>query len=64
MSSPLVFLSNFIPFVSWGWLWAQFNSILGLFEFRFACLHLFHSIPRAIHDEIKQAFRLPYDQIV
>jgi len=48
----------------WGQLQVQFSSILGLFESRFACLHLFHKIPRAIYDEVKQAFRLPLDWIV
>jgi hypothetical protein len=36
---------------------------LGLFEARIACLHLFHKIPRAIQDKVRQVFCLPLDRI-
>ncbi len=56
-------LPSSIPFASCGWLQAKSNSILGLFEYHFACLCLFHKILRTIQDEIKQAFCLPLDRI-
>ncbi len=59
-----VVLPGFIPLTSWGWFWAQSNSILKLFESRFACPRLFHKIPQAIQDKVRQAFRLRLDQIV
>lgn len=58
-----MFLLNSIRLASWGWLQAQSNSILGLFEFHFTCFCLFHRIFRAIQDEVRQAFRLPFNQI-
>ncbi len=52
-----------IPFNSWGWFQAHFNSILGLFESYFTCLRLFHRNHWTIHDEVKQTFCLPLDRI-
>jgi hypothetical protein len=63
VSSPPMFFPSVIPLTSWGWLGAQSSSILGLFEFHFTCPHLFHRVLRTIQDEVKQAFRLPLDQI-
>jgi hypothetical protein len=63
VSSLLVFLPSSILLVSWSWLQAQFSSILGLFESRFAFPHLFHRIIQAIQDEVKHVFHLPFDWI-
>ncbi len=48
VSSLPVLLLGSIPLTSWGWLRAQSSSILGLFEFRFTCPHLFRKILQAI----------------
>jgi hypothetical protein len=64
VSSLHMFFPGFIPFVSWGWLQVQSSSILGFFEFHFVCPRLFHKIPQAIQDKVKQAFHLPLDHIV
>jgi hypothetical protein len=61
--SPLVIMLSFFLLVSWGWLRAQFNSILTLFEFHFMCRCLFHRIPQAIEDEVRQTFHLPLNRI-
>ncbi len=55
---------SFILLVSWGWFWAQSSSILQLFEFCFLCSHLFYKKFQVIQNEVKQAFRLPFDWIV
>ncbi len=59
---PMI-LPSFIPLTSWDWFWAQSSSILGLFEFRFMCSHLFYKILQAIQNKVKQAFCSPLDQI-
>jgi hypothetical protein len=56
-------LPSSIPLASRGWLQAQSNSILGLFEFHFMCFCLFYRIFRAIQDEVRQVFCLPFNQI-
>jgi len=39
------------------------SSILGLFEFHFVCLRLFHKIFWTILNKVRQAFCLPFDRI-
>jgi hypothetical protein len=53
VSSLLMLLPSVIPLVFWGWLWAQSNSILGLFESHFTCPHLFPKVLQSIQDEVK-----------
>jgi len=62
VSSFFVLLLNSIPLTSWGWVWAQSNSILGLFESCFKCPCWFLTILQAIQDKFRQAFHLPFDQ--
>jgi hypothetical protein len=64
VSFPHEFFPSFIPLASWGWLRTQSSPILRFFESCFACTHLFHKIPQAIQDKVKQAFHLPFDWIV
>ncbi len=64
MSSPFVFFLGSISLAFGGWLQVQFSSILGLVESHFACLRLSYKILRAIQDDVRKAFRLPFDQIV